>query len=123
MRKSDVAYLLGCAFLSLFSLAYCSTIWFHLKLPRYYPLEHIWKLIKEQGVPSQGWYGMVAFALVSSAVLTFLVYAVGRSFWRRGKQPTPACTKTIGAISVLILLACMAYVAIHEFSKWGILGP
>jgi hypothetical protein len=121
MRKSDLAYVIGCAFLSIFSLAYCATLWFHLKLPRYYPLEHTWKMVKEPGVPSQGGYGMVAFAFLTSLVITSLLYVAIRSLRSAERGLTPFFAKVIGGISILVLLGCMVYLALHEFMKWGIL--
>lgn len=121
MRKSDVRYLLSSVFVSVFSLSYCAAILFHIKLPRYYPLQHTWKMIKEEGVPSQGWYGMWAFGLLASAVITSLVYVVIRARGVEEGRLRPGIVKAIGAISIVLFLAGMVYTALHEFFKWGIL--
>jgi len=120
MRKSDIAYIISCAFLAIYSLSYCATIWLHLKVPRYYPLQHTWKMVKEEGVPSQGWYGMTGFAFVASCVITFLLYLLMRSAGAREGMLTPRRVKLVGAISILVLIGCMVYVALYEFLKWGV---
>jgi hypothetical protein len=121
MKKSDLAYVLSCIFGGIYSLSYCAKTWFHINLPRYYPLEHTWKMVNEKGVPSQGWYGTTAFAFVVSAAVTLIAYLVLRS-----KQPTetslnPAVVKTIGIVSVLAIISGMVFMSLHEFLKWGIL--
>jgi len=88
-------------------LAYCATLWFHLKLPRYYPLEHTWNIVKEKGVPSQGWYGMVGFALLTSAVIASLLYLVTRSLRSPERGINPFFARLIGIISILVVLGCM----------------
>jgi len=121
MKKSDVAYTISCAFVTCYALSYCATMWFHLKLPRYYPLEHTWKVIKEEGVPSQGWYGMTAFAFVSAVVVTSFLRVGIRFLNSRKPELSPLVLKLIAAASILVLVGCMVYVALHEFLKWGVL--
>ena len=74
MRKSDITYVVSAVFAGVFSLSYCCVMWFNIKLPRYYPLEHTWKLVKDVGVPSQGWYGMHGFALLMGGIAALVAY-------------------------------------------------
>jgi len=121
MKKSDLAYLLSCIFGSIYSLTYCAKTWFHINLPRYYPLEHTWKMVSEKGVPSQGWYGTLAFAFVVSAAVTLVAYIMLRSKESTEASLSPAVVKTIGIVSVLAIIGGMIFMALHEFTKWGIL--
>ena len=97
-------------------------MWFSLKLPRYYPLEHAWKWAKEKGVPSQGWYGMQGFAYLSAAVVTVGVYLILSHSQITKSDLKPGTSKALGVITTLIVVVCMIYVAHHEFAKWGVLG-
>ncbi len=74
MRKSDLTYILVSVFVSMTALFYCCTMWFSIRLPRYYPLEHTWRWMNEKGVPSQGWYGMQAFAFLAGGIVTLMAY-------------------------------------------------
>ena len=120
MKKSDLAYVLSCIFAGIYSLSYCAKTWFHINLPRYYPLEHAWKMVSEKGVPSQGWYGTVAFAFVVSAFVTLIAYLVLRSKQSAEADLRPAVVKTIGIVSALAVIAGMVFIALHEFLKWGV---
>lgn len=121
MKKSDLAYVLSCIFGGIYSLSYCAKTWFHINLPRYYPLEHTWKMVSEKGVPSQGWYGTTAFAFVVSAVVTLIVYLVLRKRKATDAALKPVVVKTIGIVSVLAIISGMVFMSLHEFFKWGIL--
>lgn len=121
MKKSDLTYVLSCIFVGVYSLAYCSVTWFHIRVPRYYPLEHTWKMVNEKGVPSQGWYGTVAFAFVASGIATLVAYLVLRSRQSADAALKPAAVKTIGIVSILAVVAGMLFIALHEFLKWGVL--
>ncbi len=121
MKKSDVAYLLSCIFGGIYSLSYCAKTWFHINLPRYYPLENTWKMVSEKGVPSQGWYATTTFAFVVSAAVTTIAYLVLQRRQPRDAALKPVVVKTIGIVSVLAIIGGMAFMALHEFFKWGIL--
>lgn len=120
MRKSDRTYLLVSLFLSATAVLYCCTIWFAIPLPRYYPLEHEWKWVNEKGVPSQGWYGMQAFAFLAGGVVTFVACLVLRRTRAVDRPVKPAALKALGLLTTVVLIACMAVLLHHEFAKWGI---
>ena len=121
MKKSDVVYILSAVFMATTSLFYCCTMWFHIKLPRYYPLEHAWKWVNEKGVPSQGWYGMQGFAFLAAGVVTLVAW-IGLTKRAVSKQTDlkPAQVKLCGAITTLVVAVCMGYMLYHEFSRWGV---
>jgi|GEM_PF-969343 len=100
---------------------YCCTMWFNIKLPRYYPLEHTWKWTKEKGVPSQGWYGMQAFAFLAAGIVTLCVYFILKRPAPAQISLKPATVKALGIIVTLILVICMGYMLHYEFARCGIL--
>jgi hypothetical protein len=120
MKKSDVTYILSAVFVPLTSFFYCCTIWFGIRLPRYYPLEHTWKWINEKGVPSQAWYGMQAFAFLAAGIITFILYLVLKRTISADTNLKPAHTKILGIVAILITIICLGYMLYHEFAKWGI---
>lgn len=104
MRKSDVIYIVSSIFVCIFSLSYCSTIWFHLNVPTYYPLEHTWKMIQHEGIPSQRWYGMTAFAFLSSTIVSSCIYVILKFSKLKEESLTPYVTKLIGVISTSLIV-------------------
>jgi hypothetical protein len=120
MNKSDVTYILSAAFIAFTSLFYCCTMWFGIKLPRYYPLEHTWKWINEKGVPSQGWYGMQVFAFLTAGIVTLVIYLVLKRTVSAETILRPAQTKILAVATILVTIICMGYMMYHEFAKWGI---
>ena len=120
MKKSDVTYVLGSAFVAFTSLFYCCTMWFAIKLPRYYPLEHTWKWVNEKGVPSQGWYGMQAFAFMAAGIVTFIIYLVLKRVVSSETSLKPAHTRILGVVAILTAIICLGYMLYHEFAKWGV---
>lgn len=120
MKKSDVTYILGTAFVPLTSFFYCCTIWFGIKLPRYYPLEHTWKWINEKGVPSQAWYGMQVFAFLTAGIITSILYLILKHTTSADSNLKPAHTKILGIVAILITIICLGYMMQHEFAKWGV---
>ena len=124
MKKSDTTYIIGSIFSAMTAFFYCCTMWFSIRLPRYYPLQHSWKWVNEEGVPSQGWYGMQAFAFLAAGVVSFVVYFILPRLFATGgateKTLKPAQTKILGVVATLIIVICMAYMLYHEFDKWDI---
>jgi hypothetical protein len=120
MKKSDSVYILGSVFAALTALFYCCTIGFSIKLPRYYPLEHTWKWVKEKGVPSQGWYGMQAFAYLAAGIVTVAVYLGLKRLTPAESTLKPALTKSFGVVVAVMIVICMSYMLYHEFDEWGI---
>ena len=120
MRKSDFIYIACSVFAALTAFFYCCTMWFSIKLPRYYPLEHTWKWVNEKGAPSQGWYGMQAFSFLAASIVTLAVYFI---IWRSNSTGTalrPEVIKVLGIAVTAILITCMGYMLYHEFDKWGV---
>ena len=120
MKKSDITYIVGSVFAAMTAFFYCCTMWFPIKLPRYYPLEHTWKWVKEEAVPSQGWYGVQAFAYLAAAAVAVVVYVVLRRVGSKQENLKPALTKSLGIVATLIIMVCMGYMLYYEFDKWGI---
>jgi hypothetical protein len=120
MKKADLTYLAGSVFIALTALFYCSTIWFSIAVPRYYPLEHTWKCVNLKGVPSQGWYGMQGFAFLAAGIVTLLVCFVLKRFCAPNTTLPPAATRCIAVVTLLIVLPCMGYLLCHEFVRWKI---
>lgn len=117
MKKSDIRYLTGCAFAAATSVAYCCISLFGIKLPRYYPTEHVWRMAKIKGVPSQGWYGMQAFAFAVGAIVAVIIYA----FIRKdtfGQELKPKATRTVGIVATVVIVAAMAYLMNYEFDRF-----
>lgn len=120
MKKSDVTYLAGCIFTAMTAFFYCCTMWFSINLPRYYPLEHTWKFIEQQNLPSQDWYGMQAFAFLAAGAVTIIVYLILKYSLRENVNLKPTLQKLIGIITTMIIVVCMGYMLWYEFGRWGI---
>ncbi|MBN2374786.1 MAG: hypothetical protein JXD22_00180 [Sedimentisphaerales bacterium] len=122
MKKSDLSFVLTAVFTSAVGFFYCGASWWNINLPRYYPLEHAWKMVKEKGVPSQGWYGVQVFAFVAAATLTLLVYFALKSLGSKNpdKSLSPTAHKLIGLAATGIIVFCMGFILYQEFSKWGV---
>jgi len=120
MKKSDITYIVGSAFAAATAFFYCCTMWFHIKLPRYYPTEHTWKWAKEEGVPSQGWYGMQAFAYLAAGAVAVIVYLVLKRGALNQVNLEPGATKLLGVTTTVLVMVCMGYILYHEFAKWGV---
>jgi len=122
MKRSDITYIAGSVFASLTAFFYCCTMWFSIRLPRYYPLEHTWKWVNEKGVPSQGWYGMQAFAFAAAGIVTLLVYLALRYLVPKDTELEPAQTRMLGVMASLIVVVCLGYMLYYEFGRWGVFG-
>lgn len=120
MRKSDISYIVGCIFVTMTAIFYCCTMWFPVKLPLYYPLEHTWKWVKQEGVPSQGWYGAQMFAFLAAGVIALVAYVIVKYAISAGAATGAALTRVIGLVTTLIVIICMGYMLYYEFSKWGV---
>lgn len=120
MKKADLTYLVGSVFIALTALFYCSTVWFKIAVPRYYPLEHTWKCVNQKGVISQGWYGMQGFAFLAAGIVTLLVYLTLRRSCAQDTALSPAATRWIAVITLVIVLPCMGYLLYYEFARWKI---
>ena len=118
MSRSNAAYVLGAVFVAVFTLSYTSTLWFEIPVPRYYPLEHTWKMVQQSGVPSQAWYGRVGFALVLSGLVALVLSAVLKGLKR--EVLTSGWIRILGLCSVLVVVGCIAYLVAYELSTWGV---
>ena len=121
MKKSDITFVTGAVFVAFTSFFYSLVIWCKIPVPRYYPLEHAWKMVNEKGVPSQGWYGLQAVAFLAAGILSFAAYCILK---KRSSKTTvnlsPATHKTISILTILVILCSMGYILFHEFEKWGV---
>jgi len=121
MKKSDVTYVVGATFIALTNLFYCCTMWFHIKLPRYYPRLHTWKwLSKIEDEPSQGWYGMQAFAFLAAGVVTLIAYLGLKRVICSQPDLKPSQARMFAVVASLIVIACMGYMLYYEFDRWGV---
>ena len=120
MRKSDIIYIVGSVFAAMTAFFYCCAMRFPIKLPRYYPLEHTWKLVREEGVPSQGWYSMQLFAYLAAGIVALITYLVLKHGASKKVNLKPALIKSLGVVVTAIIIVCMAYMLYYEFDKWGI---
>ena len=120
MKKSDITYITASVFSVATAFFYCSAMWFGIKLPRYYPTEHVWKCVKEAGVPSQSWYGRQLFAYAAAAVITLAVYLIVKYSALYKKDLQPRFFKILGIVVTAVVVVCMGYMLYYEFDKWGI---
>ncbi len=120
VKKSDITYIVGSVFSAMTTFFYCCTMWFGIKLPRYYPVEHTWKWVNEKGVPSQGWYAKQAFAFLAAGIVALLVYFALKRTGPGETNLKPALTRMLGVAVTLIVIICMGYMLYYEFDKWGV---
>jgi cbb3-type cytochrome oxidase subunit 1 len=121
MKKSDVTYIVGATFVAFTNLFYCCTMWFHIKLPRYYPRLRTWKWFsKIEGEPSQGWYGMQAFAFLAGGIVALTVYFILKRTVKAETSLKPKQTRMLGVAAILIAIICMGYMLFYEFGRWGV---
>ena len=120
MKKSDLSYIICSVFVSMTAFFYACSMWFGIKLPRYYPLEHTWKWIKEKGVPSQGWYAKQIFAFLAASAVILVVYFILKRHISTETNIKSTLIKKIGMAATLIIVICMGYILYHEFHKWGV---
>jgi hypothetical protein len=120
MKKSDITYIICSVFSAMTAFFYFLAMWLHIRLPRYYPLERTWKWVKEQGVPSQGWYAKQVFAFLAAGIVTVVVYFVLKRSIPAETNLKPTQARILGVVVTLILIICMGYMLYHEFDKWGV---
>jgi len=120
MKKSDLSYIICSVFIAMTTFFYAFAMWFGIKLPRYYPLEHTWKWAKEKGIPSQAWYAHQIFAFLAAGAVTLVVYFILRRSVSNETNLKPALTKIIGMTATLIVLICLGYMMYLEFDEWGV---
>jgi len=119
MKKSDITYIVGCAFSAAVSIFYCCIIFFKITVPRYYPTLHEWKWVSQKGIPSQGWYGIQSFAFIAGGIVAVAVYLACKRANFREIELKPGTVKSTALATLAVVLVCMAYILFHEFHKWG----
>ena len=118
-KKSDITYLVGCAFTAAVSIFYCCIIGFKITVPRYYPTLHEWRWDKLPGVPSQGWYGIQSFAYIAGGIVAIAVYITCKHAGSREIVLKPGIIKGAALATLSVVLVAMGYIMLHEFHKWG----
>ena len=121
MRKSDFSYLVGSVFIAATAALYAYARWAHVNVPRYYPVEHTWKMVKEPGAISQAWYGVQGFAFAGGAVAAFAVFLVLKCIAHKTDKLSDAMVRSVGIVVTAITVVSMGYIAWDEFTKWGVL--
>jgi len=114
MKKSDSSFLLVTLFISLFSITYGYAIFYGPALPRYYPLLRIWKMSNETGLFSQGYYGMVLFALAISMGVTVIIGWVLKFIKPNTIVLSSGLTRLTGLTATVITLSSLVLIAIYE---------
>ncbi len=117
MKKSDLTYIVGCAFSAAVAIFYSCIIFFKITVPRYYPTMHQWRWDKLEGVPSQGWYGIQSFAYIGGLMVAIAAYIA----CRRAKEIElkPGTVKGTALATLGVVLVAMGYILFHEFHRWG----
>jgi len=118
MKKSDITCIVGCTFAAATSFFYFCVMFFGIKVPRYYPTLHQWKWVNEKGIPSQGWYGMQAFAYLTGGIVALAVYFLCKRAASNQAKFKAGTIKTTAVGTLVVILLCMAYMMYHEFAKW-----
>lgn len=121
MKKSDIAYTVGCSFTAAVSFFYCCTMWFSIKLPRYYPTLHEWKWGKVEDFPSQDWYGAQVFAYLTGGIVALVVYILCRRAGSKDVGLKPGTTRNIALAAIGVIIFCMGYTFYYEATDWQIL--
>ncbi len=119
MKKADIVCIVGSVYAAATAFFYCFPMWFSMNLPRYYPVEHTWKLENTPDAFSQGWYGMQGFAYLAATVVAVITYFVLKT--KAKKDLAPSTIKLIGLTTSIVICVCMAYIMFHEFRKWGVI--
>lgn len=120
MKKSDITYLVGCAFTAAVSIFYCCIIHFKVKVPRYYPTLHKWMWWdKVEGEPSQGWYGIQSFAFIAGGIVAVAVYLACKRAAASQSELKSSIVKGTAAATLAVVFIAMAYIMHHEFHRWG----
>ncbi|MCD6391902.1 MAG: hypothetical protein J7M40_00175, partial [Planctomycetes bacterium] len=86
-------------------------------LPRYYPVEHTWKLGKQGGI-SQAWYGIQGFAFLAAGAVAAITYFILKTKVKGDLKP--AAIKIMGIVTCIFIVVGMTYMLCHEFDEWKI---
>lgn len=121
MKRSDLTYIVGSVFAAMTCFFYFCVRWLKIKLPRYYPVEHTWKMVKEKGVCAQAWYSVQILVYLLAGITALAVYLYLKRSAAKDMKLTPVAAKWLGVLTTVIIVACMGYIVYNEYSKWGIL--
>jgi hypothetical protein len=124
VHRTDSAFLSVSVALLAFSLVY----YLNPPAPRYYPLEHTWRMANEKGVPSMAWYGRSAWGLGAGAlagIVTGLVLSRGWGVGKDGERKSlPNWLVRVFSVAVVAALFALAgQIVHHEFHKAGTWDP
>ena len=119
MKKSDMTYMVGCAFTAAVSIFYSCIIYFKITVPRYYPTLHEWKWVNVKGIPSQGWYGIQSFAYIAGGIVAIAAYVACKRAGSKEIELKPGTIKGTALATLSVVLVAMGYILIHEFTRWG----
>lgn len=116
MKKSDSVYIGTSCFAALYSLCYFFIVYFKIKIPRYYPLEHVWSWTNKPGAISQAWYGMAGGAFVAAGIISLVVFCLVRFAGSGKSMLRPMAAKFAGVLTTIIVIAVIAWLGWHEFA-------
>ena len=121
MKKSDITYIVCCAFTAAVSIFYACMRFFRITVPRYYPTLHEWRWGKTEGITSQGWYGIQSYAYIAGGIVAVAVYIVCKRAGSSRTELKSGTIRGIGVATVGVVLVAMGYIMFHEFHGWGII--
>ena len=121
MKKSDITYIVCCAFAATVSVFYACMRFFRITVPRYYPTLHEWRWGKTEGVVSQGWYGIQSYAYIAGGIVAVAVYIVCKKAGSSRAELKSGTIKGLAAATIGVVLLAMGYIMYHEFHGWGII--
>jgi len=118
VNKGDRSFLAGAVFIVLFCAAYCLATVAALPLPRYYPIEHLWRWARLPGVISQGWYGAMVFGFAVAALPALLLHwTFGRLV--RPRHLSPAWIRGLSALVLATVLSSLTFLLLRELCAAG----
>jgi len=121
MQRKVPRYYTTVVFLAAYVLTYTLALITQPPLPRYFPTEHVWRWAATPGVPSMGWYGLMALTLLVSGLITLAAHLLFKQMASDQKH-VAAHTQRIVAWSITaVFILALAYIAVHELYRWGVL--
>ena len=121
MKRTDSVFLA----IALAVTAFAAGYYINPPAPRYYPLERTWRMTKEQGKPSMGWYGRSAWGLGAAGLVGALAFAATRRLPSREGNESRLPLWIVRLLTVIALAALVvvaAHIVVHEFSVYGTWG-
>jgi len=119
LRKTDRVYTAAAFFAGFFCLVYFLAGQFYFGLPRYFPLEHVWKINASPDLPSIGFYSRFAFSFIFSSLVSGLIFFVLAR--KSGEQNLSSFwIKLAGGLSYLVIFSIMLCILVLEYKHWGV---